>query len=232
MRSPAQDPGKRGRRSGAIFTVTTQRQVLKPILYFMALCGLVLMSAWFLYKNIFAPIIKAQLNFHPEIILNHVTGKSFDESGKIKSRFSAPKLFYYSKTKQTKIINPHIIMYSKKEKPWIITANHGEILNGNKIYKLSDHVKLRQQAGKKNADSTITTSELTLFPGKKMAQTDQAVTFVQRAKDNSTTIIKSIGMRAYQPTGVIHLLSHMSGTYVPNKKPQHNIRPNHEPTHQ
>jgi len=220
----------------------TKRPLIKSTLYLLLLLGLVTLSGWLLYKTIFRPMIEQALNSHPEIILDNVTGKSFDETGTVKSRFSAPKLFYYSShnnfgfranqsggkdtKKHTKIIKPHIILYSANEEPWVITADYGEISDGNKIYKLIKNVKLKQKAGKNNQAITITTSELTLFPKKKMAQTDKFVTLIQQAKDNSTTIITSIGARAYQKTGIVDLLSHMKGRYKP--APQSRSKPSHK----
>jgi lipopolysaccharide export system protein LptC len=100
------------------------------------------------------------------------------------------------------------VFNSNGEQPWNIYADRGQARHGADIIQLWDNVRLLQAAGAKNQALTIKTSAMTIYPQQQYAETDQPITLWQPGGTAS-----SVGLRAWQKTGIIELLSRAQGHY-------------------
>ncbi|MBV9576025.1 MAG: LPS export ABC transporter periplasmic protein LptC, partial [Gammaproteobacteria bacterium] len=74
-----------------------------------------------------------------------------------------------------------------------------------------NNVTIHHAADVNNPATLIKTSTLTVYPNKKLAQTNAFITMIQ-----PSLLVKAIGMQADMNTGDIKLLTQARGEYVPN----------------
>ena len=99
--------------------------------------------------------------------------------------------------------------YSEQHQPWKVTADTGRAINGTQQVHLFGHVNLHQPAGANNKETTLTTSKLTIYPQKNMAENS----VLTHAKQPGITV-SSIGFRANFKQGKVILLSQAQGNYT------------------
>jgi len=189
----------------------------KKILLTLFLLLIVSLSCRLLYNAIFQKqALLQRAKSQPTAILYGVHSISYAEDGNIKTQLNSTQLTYYKGLDKTVFQNPIIISHNPKQGSWHITAKTGVALHQNSILKLIDDVHLHQQATKNNPESTITTSELTLYPQKHYGETNRPVTYTRISPDKSKVIVKSVGAKVYQKTGQVKLLSKARAVYEPN----------------
>jgi LPS export ABC transporter protein LptC len=141
----------------------------------------------------------------------------YNKNGDVSIELTAPKLSHYSANNDTLFFQPKIVLYTKQQQPWTITANLGIAQNGFNIIHLKGNVVLHQPLGPKNQEIAINTNELDVNIDQQIAATKLPITLSQRDKNKSIMIVKSIGMQANKKTGQVLLLSHVRGYYAPGK---------------
>lgn len=147
----------------------------------------------------------------PDAIITNMHTVSFNESGQPAYIITTPELKHYAKASKSYLSEPHITIFKPPEQPWQIRSDHAVTENGTEIITLWDNVVLHQQTGISNVESTITTSELTYYPEKKMATTQAHIIYQQPGVKVSAT-----GMRAYIEDEIVELLSEARGQYEQN----------------
>jgi lipopolysaccharide export system protein LptC len=163
-------------------------------------------------------LIEATKLHTPDFYANGVTSIHFDAEGNLNSRIYSPALRNYQKSDLTLFNNPHIVLYTKNQQPWDITAALGKATHDFNHLELINHVRIHQPRGKENNEVTITTSSLTINSQAQTAYTDQPVTLIQKGNDHTLTLIKAVGVWVNQKTGEVKLLSRARGYYVPAKQ--------------
>ena len=147
----------------------------------------------------------------PDAFMEDVTAVIMDKQGKPQMKIITPKLAHYPEKDTTQFISPQLTLYRKSPKPWFITSKFAKATEGVENINFWDNVTVHHAADENNPATLIKTSTLTVYPNKKLAETDHLITMIQ-----PSLIVKAIGMHADMNTGDIKLLSHARGEYVPN----------------
>lgn len=193
---------------------------IKSLILISILLGFVVLSCYFFYTMIFSKPMQPILNqYKPDVIINDITSISFNTAGTISTHVSAPQMTYTNYTKQASFTKPYITVYQDHAAPWVITANSGTADQTSGLYRLIGHVLLIQGPSKKSKSILISTSELTIYPDKHIAETDKSISFTQVNQDNSKITVHSIGAIANQKTGQVITKSH------PNARTTINLQP-------
>jgi len=194
----------------------TQRQIYySAILLFIAiLTGSLLYYA----EQPSSPVPHFDTNL-PESYAQNVSIIRYDATGALASTMFTPRAVHYTNDNSTQFFKPRIILFDKTQEPWQISAERGTTHQGFDVIDLQNNVYLHQPAGKQNNDITIASNLLTLNNTKQTAYTNQPVTMTEKANTTNNVItVKSVGVYAEQKTGVVKLLSHAQGLFLPGKK--------------
>jgi len=130
-------------------------------------------------------------------------------TGAIKDIVKAASLTHFNKNNQILIEKPIITIFKDNKSPWIIKAQNGKSLNKFHQVDLSGDVFIQQKSGPNNKETTIRTSELTVFPSIDLAKTNAEVIITQ---PNLT--IQSKGMVANFKTKNFSLTSNARCSHV------------------
>lgn len=144
----------------------------------------------------------------PDFFMSNAVYTDFDQSGEIHSQISTTKITHFPTDDAYFFDKPNMLIFNPNEQPWNITANKGKSQHGKEKVLLWDNVTVHQPAGPKNAETIITTSELTISPKNKTASTDKPVTITQGGSTMSAT-----GAVADFKAGTVGLLSKVKGKY-------------------
>ncbi len=138
----------------------------------------------------------------PDFFMTNTTYFKFSHEGNIQNQIKADKITHLDNNNTYLFEKPDILMFTPGEQPWHITANKGKSEQGKSTVYLWHNVKIVRKIGPNNPDFDITTSELTVYPDIKFAETDKPVTIIQ---SGNTT--KAVGAKADFKTGIIKLVS-------------------------
>lgn len=183
-----------------------------PILLFLLLIVLGF-SGWLAMRAYFPQVEITVTPGQPNAIAENVIVSHYDETGMLKAKLNAPQLVNFPDNKTAKIEKPKVTIYDAAEQPWTITADHATTINGMDKIELYGNVQIHQPLGAKNPAVDISTSQLTLYPRKAIAETKQIVNFSAVTSDHATVRMQSHGAQVQQKLGVIHLLSHVETYY-------------------
>lgn len=141
--------------------------------------------------------------------MTQATTYNFNSLGQLQKRIIASKMQHYPTHDQIIFTNPDILIYTRNRIPWHITALRGTSKKNNQVVRLYDHVKLHQSSRPNHPATTIVTSQLTIYPKKSFAHTDQPATIIR-----PDSIISGTGVNADLQKGIFNLISHSRGIYV------------------
>lgn len=133
----------------------------------------------------------------------------FSKTGARDTVFMAPKIKHYAHDGHSQIAQPHIVLHNNKG-IWDVTADQATTLADNNEIQLTGHVKIIQPATQSSPQTTITTDAALVYPKRSYAITEDYVT-IHRAN----TMIAGQGATADMKKGIIKLLAHTRGHYVP-----------------
>ena len=135
----------------------------------------------------------------------------YDEDGNVHVRLISPYMAHYRTNDRAFFRQPSLSGYTAERVPWQVTADHGKTLKGvNQVY-FWDNVVLKQLSYPNHPDTTlIKTSTLMVYPKRSYAETDQAVTITR-----PNSVAEGVGMQTDFKSGIMKLLSHATGDYVP-----------------
>lgn len=144
--------------------------------------------------------------------LNQASIINFNLQGIPKSQINGSRLLHYPGDEDAELLDPHIIMYQDKGSPILITADKGWVnKDGTRVF-FKGHTVVERKKSQANHFSRLDTPELTIWPNKEFAETDQHVKIM-----TDTTIATGTGMQAYLGSGRYYLLNNVKGHY--EKKP-------------
>lgn len=144
----------------------------------------------------------------PDFFMTNAMYMQFDHNGKINNQFHTNQITHFPINNNYIFDNPQIKIYNNCEQPWNITANKGRSEGGKSKIYLWDNVKIIQASNPDNPDFDITTTDLTVYPDIKFAETKKPITIIQ-----SGSIAKAIGAEADFKNGTVKLLSNVEGQY-------------------
>jgi lipopolysaccharide export system protein LptC len=150
-----------------------------------------------------APVNRAASQ-HPDLILTNSASTRFGEDGQIRYRTRSVLVRRFPSTDIVRLEKPRITSYEGDRNAWYLTAEHGETLPGREVVRLMEDVILSNP----ESELEIKTSELSITPDKKYAQTDKPVTITGRG-----SITTGIGMEAFMMDERVKLLSDVRTHY-------------------
>jgi lipopolysaccharide export system protein LptC len=140
------------------------------------------------------------------------TFTEYNALGLVKTKMNAASITHFKESGITQFDKPVIVTYSDNRTPWHIHADHAvSDKTGTKI-TFQGHVTVHELTTKENAGTTITTTELTVFPKESRAVSDKAVTLSRPG-----TIIHGRGFTANLKTGQYQLRSESEAIYQPEQ---------------
>lgn len=148
---------------------------------------------------------------HPDAFMTDVDMIQMDKTGIPESRLKTPRMTHYTQDDKTKVSKPYILVTSDSGKPWEVSAEDGIATQGTHMINLSNNVQVYQAASKENPETTLLTSQLTLFPKRKFAHTDESVTIKQPG-----TLVTATGMRAFLDEERVQLLANVKEQHEPS----------------
>ncbi|MCB1826909.1 MAG: LPS export ABC transporter periplasmic protein LptC, partial [Coxiellaceae bacterium] len=131
----------------------------------------------------------------------------YDKDGALHSQLEANQMKHYVKQDTSLFTKPKILIYTEDRTPWYITSDYGKSQNGTKKVLLYSNVTLYQPPKPNHPETTITTSELTVYPKRSFAETDKKVKIKRPG-----TVIHGKGIEANLKTGIVRLLTQSRGT--------------------
>jgi LPS export ABC transporter protein LptC len=140
---------------------------------------------FYLYKYYHASVITISESTAPNLIAKNIDAWQFDVKGQPQYRLISATAQHYDKENRTIFTVVTGYLYMSKEPYWKVKADTAIATNGYETVVLNGHVYIHQAAGKKNSAQTLTTEHLTIYPSKKIAQTDAPIT--ARRPDMVTT---------------------------------------------
>ncbi len=181
----------------------------------IALISIILIAfIWFLLTADFSLFHRSKPG-HYDSFMTNVHAIKLNQFGKPHDELFTPNIKHYLKNDSAIAIKPIFIFYGKKGPPWHIQGDQAHSINGNKVVFLTGHVRITQPPGLNSRNVTLTTTEMTLYPKRSFAETDQPVTIRQPG-----SIVHGVGMTADLNKGDVKILSQTHGMYgdVSNNK--------------
>jgi len=151
-----------------------------------------------------------QVRHEPDYYMENFVSTSLDEMGRPAYRLDADNMLHYPDNDSATLEKPHLIVFRGEEEFWDIRAESGLVLDkGESVMLQGEVVILRVTTGGAQA-LQIYTSDLTVRPDEKYAETAAEVTI----KDGRG-VTQAVGMWADLNQRRVELLSNVRGTYVP-----------------
>ena len=169
------------------------------------------LSGWSIFLSKKAPITLSQTSpDQPDAFMEDVVAIIMSKEGKPRLKVETPKMFHYAKNDSTEFTKPHVTIYRQSPQPWHINANHAKATWGTSEILFWENVIIHHLEDEENPITTMNTSSLTIFPEKKVAETNKEIIVTQ-----PNTMIRAIGMLANWDAGTVKLLSQAREEYVP-----------------
>lgn len=166
------------------------------------------------HSNMEAPPPMAQQNTIAGFVVNG-SFTEYNEQGLVKIKMNASSITHFKESGITHFIKPYIVTYTEDRTPWHIHADHAVSNKTNTEIILQKHVTIHELQTARHAETTITTTELTIFPKKSRAITDKGVTLSRPGM-----VIHGTGFVANLKTGQYQLRSESKAIYQPEQQKQ------------
>lgn len=157
------------------------------------------------------------ITLNPARNQNHLNGYmtnasyyQYNKDGELASYLQSHNIRRYSYQNSSEFEDPQILIYNDQTVPWEITAKFGKSIHGTNKVDLWDNVVVHRAPTNTDAETTITTSALTVYLQAQQAETDKPVTITQ-----PHAITQSTGFKTDFKTGVMQLSSNARGVYEP-----------------
>jgi lipopolysaccharide export system protein LptC len=177
---------------------------------FLMVLALVL-GGWSILINKHAETRLTDAAHRPDAVMENVVATIINQAGNPSLKIESPKMTHYAANDTTDIETPRITIYRQSPEPWYIHSTYAKATQGLDQIYFWDNVIIHHISDVSNPATTMTTTTLTVFPDKQIAQTNDHVILTQ-----PDTTIHGTGMLANLNDGTIQLLSQARGEYVPN----------------
>ena len=143
-------------------------------------------------------------NTQPDFYLGKTYSSHFDQQGHLDFTINSEHVEHNPKNGSIKMIDPLFNIYDEGTLAWVIRSQTAVVNNDNQKVELQQHVIITSSD---NA-TVLKTTQLFIFPNKKLAKTDQPVTL-----QNPNGFTSSVGLTADLQGKKIDLLSQVRGQY-------------------
>ena len=133
-----------------------------------------------------------------------------DEDGQIKYEHVGARMDHWQKSQEVTVESPRFTFHQGDKPPFYISAERGKVDGDGKTAYLLGEVQLDREAFGQQDSIHAVTRDLTLWPEKQRAHTDQKAT----AKGQRYSA-EGVGMTIDLVAGTLELHSKARGTYVP-----------------
>lgn len=118
--------------------------------------------------------------------------RQFDMGGQLSHRLQARDMQHYRDSGLTRLTAPRYILYEQGSPAWTISAERGELSSDQSLLKLLGKTIIEREADDIHPAMRVVTADLRIYPRKKYAETDEAVTVT-----SEQNWIESTGMQAW-----------------------------------
>jgi lipopolysaccharide export system protein LptC len=125
-------------------------------------------------------------------------------------QLTADSMIHYPEDDHSDLEKPFMILFSENSPPWHVNSEKGKVYEQGELVKLLGKVIIKRASSPTTEPITITTYNLTIYPDKEYAETDESVHMLSNATD-----LKSIGMKAFLKESKIRLLNEVKGVHLP-----------------
>ena len=147
----------------------------------------------------------------------HPVYKDYNKAGQLHSKLEANEMTHYLRHDMSLFTRPKILIYTDDRIPWHIVSNYGRSQQGTQKVFLYENVILHQPQEPSHPETTIKTSELTVYPNHSFAETNKKVLI-----NRPGTVIHGKGIEADFKKGVVTLLTKSRGVYEPEQDKKNN----------
>jgi len=148
-----------------------------------------------------SPILQA----HPDMLINNFSFHQYDAQGKLVQTLQSNHVLHQPNENQYHLKKPHVQIFRPDNKtPITIAAQDAEALQDGSEIHLQHHVNIQQ-------DGQLTTENLTLYPKKQCAETQQKIHIQQPSGDHMT----ATGMIALLNEQRVRFLKHVDALLTP-----------------
>lgn len=150
--------------------------VVKQTIYLFATLIALAYSFWFFSNNTpkFKLDSKTLLETNDMLITN-VSLRQYSKAGALAHSLNTPLIRHIPKNNTHWLKQPHIIVTRPNQPVWEINAEEATALYGGQEITLHQAVKIHQNQGNHNEETTFTAEEITYFPKTKIASTKKNV---------------------------------------------------------
>jgi lipopolysaccharide export system protein LptC len=149
-----------------------------------------------------------KLRHDPDVIVDNFTLRRFDETGVVQHTLTATQMRHYPDDDSTELDAP-TLLYLGKLSPTHITSDRATLTKDGKEAILRDNVRVLREAGAGNAEMTLTTTVLYVYPEDEIAQTDQPVRITQ-----GKSVATGVGLHADRVKQEYTLQSRVKATII------------------
>jgi len=177
----------------------------------LTLIALLALLSWWL-KDTASPIKSAtdyNIRHDPDYFADNLVTTSMDESGNIHYQMAVEHIEHYPDDNSLLLVKPRIIFYQDQRPQWTISSAKGIATDKNEQVTFSQNVVVIQTGQDNITSMTMTTEELRIKPGLKLAETNSDVQFKGINESISAT-----GMEADIGKNFIHLKSNVKSIFV------------------
>lgn len=175
-------------------------------IFFIIAIGLTAITTYIAYRP--EKVMTMDLANEPDAYMENVTTTIMDKYGDPSIKINSPKMVHFNKNDTTRLVSPLVTLYRHSPQPWVITSSYAKAINGLDTIQFWDNVLIHHPSDAENPVTDIETATLSVFPDKKIAQTNDPIRLIQ-----PNTVINAIGMHADMRSGDIQLLSKARGEY-------------------
>lgn len=153
----------------------------------------------------------ARPSHEPDAYMTNLNYQAFNNDGLLHVHLKAPRMSHFPNDNSSQFLKPDVIMYTDSGIPWQVTSDHGRSKQGSKKIYLWGNVVIHQPSRPGLPETTIKTSQITVYPERQFAETKKDVEILRPGSKTSAT-----GLQANFKTGIFKLLSNSRGHYAPN----------------
>lgn len=165
---------------------------------------------WLLTSFETKPLISPrEIRHDPDYFLENFTATLMNEAGLARYKLIANRLEHFPDDDSIVIQQLTLHLYRNQLPEWTARADQGVVYDKGKRIELTNQVRLHRPATPENAEITLLTRDLTIYPQREYAETGSAVTITSGRNE-----IQAVGMRLDLSNGRLELLSETKGKYV------------------
>ena len=144
----------------------------------------------------------------PDLLIEDAVIRQFRETGAIRYLLRSPLIEHFESDALTHLTDPDLMLHDEPEPPWRVTAERGVIRNaaqgnraGEEEVELIDDVQMLQvfEDGRRY---DLRTPQITIFPAREYAETDQNVMITTHAGRT-----KAVGLEGSLDKGLLKMFS-------------------------